>query len=82
MRCDKADAQAEVSGFQLRSLRCRLKPLEAQVVREEAIIETVECGDACNVFQPHFGRFQRDVLNIFQEKAGCSLRALGFGDLR
>ena len=35
-RCDKASAAAEVSSFQLRSVRCQLKPLEAQLAREEA----------------------------------------------
>ena len=48
-RCDKAEAQAEVSSFQLRSLRCQLKPLEAQLAREEAILTTMsqelEAGD-------------------------------------
>ena len=35
-RCDKASAAAEVSSFQLRSVLCQLKPLEAQLAREEA----------------------------------------------
>lgn len=36
--CDKASAAAEVSSFQLRSVRCQLKPLEAQLAREEAVL--------------------------------------------
>eukprot|EP00435_Cladocopium_sp_Y103_P021279 s2276_g5.t1 len=36
--CDKASAAAEVSSFQLRSLRCQLKPVEAQLAREEAVL--------------------------------------------
>ena len=41
-RCDKASAAAEVSSFQLRSVRCQLKPLEAQLAREEASQGLVE----------------------------------------